>query len=158
MDCSPPCSSVHGIIQERVLEWVAIPFSRRSSRSRDWTLVSCFAGRFFTIWDTRKALDRQFSSVQSLSRVRLFVTPWTTARQAFLSITNSQSLSLTHVHRVGDAIQPSHPLPYLSPPTFSLSQHQGLFKWVSSSHQVAKGLEFQLQLQSFQWIFRTDFL
>ena len=45
-----------------------------------------------------------------------------------------------------------------SPPTFSLSQHQGLFKWVSSSHQVAKVLEFQLQHQSFQWIFRTDFL
>ena len=45
-----------------------------------------------------------------------------------------------------------------SPPTFNLSQHQGLFKWVSSSHQVAKVLEFQLQHQSFQWTFRTDFL
>ena len=61
----------------------------------------------------------------------------------------------THVHQVSDAIQPSHPLSSPSPPTFSLSQHQGLFKWVSSSHQVAKGLEFQLQHQSFQWIFRT---
>ena len=61
----------------------------------------------------------------------------------------------THVHRVSDAIQPSHPL--LSPsPTFNLCQHQGLFKWVSSSYQVAKILEFQLQQQSFQWIFRTD--
>ena len=46
----------------------------------------------------------------------------------------------------------------LSPPAFNLSQHQGLFQWVGSSHQVAKVLEFQLQLQSFQWIFRTDFL
>ena len=63
----------------------------------------------------------------------------------------------THVHQVGDAIQPSHPLSSPSP-AFSLSQHQGLFKWVSSSHQVAKGLEFQLQHHSFQWIFRTDFL
>ena len=63
-----------------------------------------------------------------------------------------------HVHRVGDAIQPSHPLSSPSPPAFNLSQHQGLFKWVSSSHQVAKVLEFQLQHQSFQWIFRTDFL
>ena len=62
-----------------------------------------------------------------------------------------------HVHRVGDAIQPSHPL--LPPsPAFNLSQHQGIFQWVSSSHQVAKVLEFQLQHQSFQWIFRTDFL
>ena len=59
----------------------------------------------------------------------------------------------THVHWVSDAIQPSHPL---SSPCFlaiNLSQHQSLFKWVSSSHQVAKLLEFQLQHQSFQWIF-----
>ena len=63
-----------------------------------------------------------------------------------------------HVHWVGDAIQPSHTLSSPSPPAFSLSQHQGLFKWVNSSHQVAKVLEFQLQHQSFQCIFRTDFL
>ena len=63
----------------------------------------------------------------------------------------------THVHWVGDAIQPSHPL--LSPsPALNLSQHQCLFKWVSSSHQVAKVLEFQLQHQSFQWTPRTTFL
>ena len=64
----------------------------------------------------------------------------------------------THVHPVGNAIQPSHPLSSLSPPTFNLSQHQGLFKWASSSHQVAEVLEFQLQHQSFQWTFITDFL
>jgi len=64
----------------------------------------------------------------------------------------------THAHWVGDAIQPSHPLLSPSPPTFNLSQHQGLFKWVNSSHQVAKVLEFQLQHQSFQWTPRTDFL
>ena len=57
----------------------------------------------------------------------------------------------THVHWVSDAIQPSHPLSSPSPPAFSLSQHQGLFKWVSSLHQVAKVLEFQLQHLSFQW-------
>ena len=62
----------------------------------------------------------------------------------------------THIHWVSDAIQPSHPLLSRSPPTFNLSQHQGLFKWVSSSHHVAKVLEFQLQHQSFQWIFRAD--
>ena len=62
----------------------------------------------------------------------------------------------THVHWVGD-IQPSHPLSSPSPPTFSLSHHQSLFKGVSSLHQVAQVLEFQLQHQSFQWIFRTDF-
>ena len=55
----------------------------------------------------------------------------------------------THAHWIGDAIQPSYPLLSSSPPAFDLSQHQGLFKWVSSSHQVAKVLEFQLQHQSF---------
>ena len=64
----------------------------------------------------------------------------------------------THVNWVGDAIQQSHPLSSPSPPAFNLSQHQGLFKWVSSSHQVAKVLEIQLQHQYFQWIFRVDFL
>ena len=64
----------------------------------------------------------------------------------------------THVYWVGDAIQPSYPLSSPSPPTFSLSQDQGLFKWVSSSHHVAKLLEFQLQHQSYQWTPRTDLL
>ena len=61
----------------------------------------------------------------------------------------------THVHWVGDAIQPSHLLSSPSPPALNLSQHQGLFQWVGSLHQVAKLLE--LQHQSFQWIFRVDF-
>ena len=63
----------------------------------------------------------------------------------------------THVHWVGDAIQPSHPLSSPSP-VFNLSQHQGLFQWVSSSHQVARLLELQLQHQSFQWTHWTDLL
>ena len=66
-------------------------------------------------------------------------------------------LAQTHVHQVGDDIQPSQPLSSPSPPAFNLSQYQGLFQRVSSSHQVAKVLEFQLQHQSFQRIFRTDF-
>ena len=69
----------------------------------------------------------------------------------------------THVHWVGDAIQPSHPLSSSSSPALNLSQHQGLFQWVSFSHQVAKVLEFQPQHQSFQWhpgliSFRMDWL
>ena len=64
----------------------------------------------------------------------------------------------TRVHRVNDAIQSSHPLSSPSTPTFSLSQHQGLFQWVSSSYQVAKVLEFQLQHQSLQRTPRTDLL
>ena len=69
-----------------------------------------------------------------------------------------QEFTQTHVHWVGDAIQPSHPLSSPSPPALNLSQHQGLFKWVSSSHQVAKVLEFELQHQSYQWTPRTDLL
>ena len=95
-----------------------------------------------------------FSSVQLLGHVRLFATSWTAACQASLSIINSQSLLRLHVHQVSDAIQPSHPLSSPFPPAFNLSQHQGLFHWVSSSYQVVKVLEFQLQHQSFQWIFR----
>ena len=67
-------------------------------------------------------------------------------------------LAQTHVHWVGDAIQPSHPLTSPSSSAFNLSQLQGLFQWVSSSHQVTKVLEFQLQHQSLQRIFSTDFL
>ena len=69
-----------------------------------------------------------------------------------------QKFAQTNVHWVSDAIQPSHPLSSPSPPALNLSQHQGLFQWVSSSHQVTKILELQLQHQSFQWIFRVDFL
>ena len=67
-------------------------------------------------------------------------------------------LAQIHIHSVSDTIQPPHPLSSPSPPAFSLSQHQGLFQWVGSSHQMAKVLELQLQHQSFQWIFRVDFL
>ena len=97
----------------------------------------------------------QFSSVQFLSCVWLFSTPWTAVRQASLSINISWSL-LKLVYWVDDAIQPSHLLSSPSP-AFSLSQYQGLVWWISSLHQVAKVLELQLQHQSFQWIFRTDF-
>ena len=98
----------------------------------------------------------QFISVQLLSHVQLFVTPWTAAHQASLSITNSQSLlKLMSI----ESVMPSNHLILCRSLLLSsiFSQHQGLFQWVNSSHQVAKVLEFQLQHQSFQWIFRTDF-
>ena len=97
-------------------------------------------------WGEVKTYPR-ISSVQSLSCVWLFVTPWTAAHQDSLSITNFWSL-LPHVHWVTDAIQPTHPLLFPSLPAFSLSQHQGLFQWFSSLHHMAKVLE--LQHQSFQ--------
>ena len=88
--------------------------------------------------------SHQIRSDQSLSRVRLFVTPWIAARQASLSITNSRSSLRLMSIRVSDAIQPSHPLSSPSPPAPNPSQHQSLFQWVNSSHEVAKVLEFQL--------------
>ena len=95
-------------------------------------------------------------SVQSLSRVWL-CDPMDCSMPGLPVHHQLLESTQTHVHRVGDAIQPPHPL--LSPsPALNLSQHQGLFQWVSSSLQVAKVLEFQLQHQSFQRIFRTDFL
>ena len=102
MNYSLPGSSVHGISQARMLEWIAVSFTRVSSWPRNQTSVSC-AGRFFTTKPQEKPhstvnytqyllITYQFSSVQSLSRVRLFVTQWTAAHQASLSITNFQSL------------------------------------------------------------------
>ena len=99
----------------------------------------------------------QFSSVQSLSCLTLCV-PMDCSTPDFLVHHQLPETTQTHVHWAGDAIQPSHPLSSPFPPTFNHSQHQGLFKWVSSLHQVAKVLEFQLQHQSFQWIFGTDLL
>ena len=99
---------------------------------------------------------KRHSSVQSLSCVRLFVTPWTAARQASLSLTISWSLfTLTSIESCCHPVISSS---VLSSATLNLSWHQGLFQRVSSSHQVAKILELQLQHQSFQWIFRVGFL
>ena len=89
-----------------------------------------------------------FSNVQLF-----FATPWTAARQASLSFTISNSCPLSRW-----CIRPSHPLSSPSPPALNLSQHLGLFQWVSSLYQLAKGLKLQLQHQSFQWIFSVDFL
>ena len=81
MDYRPSGSSVHGIFQARILQWVSISFSRGSFRTKGQTWISC-VGEFFT---TEPPV--QFSSVQSLSQVQLFATPWTEALQASLSIT-----------------------------------------------------------------------
>ena len=97
----------------------------------------------------------QFSSVaQSCPTL---CNPMDSSTQHFPVYHQFLKLTQAHVHRVRDAIQPSHPLSSPSP-AFNLSQHQGLSQWVSSSHQVAKVLELQLQHQSFQWIFRADLL
>ena len=242
MDCSPPGSSVRGILQARMLEWVAIPFSRGPSPPRDWTHVSCVcllhwqadslplshprSPRWATYipWASRVAQqyrirlsmqetqEMQARSLrwedplekglathpsilawripwteepggwQSMRSQRSDVTEWlgthSTCIPCVFQLQLGETGELTQVESVQfssvaqscpnlrphepqpatDAIQPSHPLSSPSPPALNLSQHQGLFQWVNSSHQVAKVLEFHFQHQSFQWRPRTDFL
>ena len=95
---------------------------------------------------------------QLLNCVYLSVTPMDCSMSGFPVLHYLSQFTQTRVHWVGDAIQPSHPLSSSSLPALNLSQHQGLFQWVGSLHQVPKVLELQLQCQSFQWIFRVDFL
>ena len=96
-----------------------------------------------------------FLSVQLLSRVWL-CDPMNRSTPGHPVHHQLPEFTQTHVHQVGDAIQPSHPLSSPSPPALNPSQHQGFFQWVNSTHEVAEVLEFQLQ--SFLWILRTDFL
>ena len=88
----------------------------------------------------------QFSSVQSLGRVWLFATPWITAQPGLPVHHQLSEFTKTHVHQVGDAIQPSHPLSSPSPPAPNPSQHQGLFQWVNSSLRWAKYWSFSCSI------------
>ena len=120
-----------------------------------------------TLWKQNKQNAMSTSRVNFISKFHIFSSVAQSCPALYYSMDCSmpglpvhhQLLEFTHAqaHWVSDAIQPPHPLLSPSPPTFNLSQHQGLLKWVSSSHQVAKVLEFQFQHQSFQWIFRTNF-
>ena len=125
------------------------------------TAQTCWLGeqkaKFWLPWKTLKSqlmpvLDFIISSVQFSSVAQSYLTlcdPTDCSTLGFPVHHQLPELTQTHIHRVGDAIQPSHPLLSSSPLAFNLFQHQGLFQWVSSSHQVAKVLEFQLQHQSF---------
>ena len=116
-------------------------------------------GKHKWVW-IKLRLKRTVQSVQSFIQSCLTLcNPWTACSTPGFPVHHQlPEPTQIHVHRVSDAIQPSHPLVSPSRSAFNLSQHQGLFQWVGSSCQVAKVLEFQLQNQFFQWIFRTDFL
>ena len=125
---------------------------------------SCFRKTSTDIWSISPVVTCETSSLRCVSVVQFspsvcltLCDPMVYSTPGFPVHHHLPKLAQTHVHRVGDAIQPSHPMSSPSP-AFNLSQHQGLVQWVHSSHQVAKVLEFQLQHQSFQWTFRTDFL
>ena len=154
MDCSPSGPFIHGIFQARILEWVAMPFSTGSSQPRDWTRISCISSRFFLVWATWEALFlHQFScSVVSnclrphgLQHARLpcpSPTPGACSNSSIKPVMPSNHLILFQPFLLLSSI-------FSSITVFSNE--------VSSSHQVAKVLELQLQHPSFQWIFRTDF-
>ena len=126
MDCSLPGSSVQGILQARILEWVAISFSQASSEPRDQTcnsFVSCIGRQVLYYYCHLDSV--QFSSVS-----QLYLTvcdPMDCSTPGFPAHYHLE-FAQTHVDRDSDAIQPSHPLSSSSPLAFNLSQHQGLFK------------------------------
>ena len=149
MDCSPPGSSVHGILQARILERLAISSSRESFQPRDQTFISCIAGGFFTIFSSVQFSHLVVSDSLQPHELQHARTPCPSPTPRVYS--NSCPLSWWCHPTTSSSVVPFTP-------AFNLSQHQGLFKWVSSSHQVAKVLEFQLQHQSFQSTLRTDLL
>jgi len=123
-----------------------------------WDSISLYCVFHRKEW-MKQSKQFNFSSVQLVSQSRAtFCDPMDCSRPVLPVHHQLTELAQIHVHWVSDVIQPSHPLSSPSPPALNLFQHQGLFKWVSSSHQVAKVLEFQPQHQSFQRTPRTDLL
>ena len=131
MDCSLPGSSIHGIFQAGVLEWGAIAFSEQHC-------------------------SVQFNSVAQLCLTLCNLMDCSTPGLPFHD--QCPEFTQIYVYWVGNAKESSHPLSCPFHSTFNLSQYQGLCKWVSSSDHMAKILTLQLQNQSFQWTFNTDFL
>ena len=135
-------------------------------RESQWTLgvgdgqegLSCCDSRDRKVLDTTERLiwSDHFSSVTQSCPT--FCDPKDNSMPGFPVHHQLPELAQTHVPQISDTIQSSHSLSSPSPPAFNFSPNQGLSQWVSSPHQVAKVLEFQLQHQSFQWIFRTDLL
>ena len=148
------------IISFYLLECLALNFSLLVFFDYQWKYLGLHISVWIHLWVCLCSIGwicTQFSSVQSLSCVRL-CDPMNHSTPGLPVNHHLPELTQTHVHRVGDAIQPSHPLSSPSPPALNPSQHQSLFQWVNPSHEVAKVLKFQLQPQSFQWIPRTDLL
>ena len=141
MDCSPPGSSVHGISQARVLEWGAMPSSRGTFPTQGWKLpllthqagplpLSHLGVKFsFSLrWKfPRRGHILSICCCCSVAQSCLTLCdPNDCSTPGFPVLHRLSELAHTHVHSVGDAIQPSHPLSSPSPPAFNLSQHQGL--------------------------------
>ena len=143
------------IIVIGIFDFNIIPFISSSIKWLNIVFHSIF-GQFLIIYRIDLHFSAHFSSVtQACPNL------WDPMNHSTPGLTVHHQLpesTQTHVPWVSDAIQPSHPLSSPSPPVPNPSQHQGLFQWVNSSHEVAKVLEFQLWHHSFQWTPRTDFL
>ena len=144
MDCSLIGSSVHGILQAIVLEWIAISFSRGSSQPRTRTRVSHIVDftHIVALPSEPPGIEHQFSSVAQLCLT--LCDPMNCSTPGLPVHHQLPEFTQTHVHRVSDAIQPPHPQSSPSPPAPNPSQHQSLFQGVNSSHEVVKVLELQL--------------
>ena len=144
LDCSPPGSSIHEVFQARILEWVAISYSRGSFQPRDRTCIPCIAGEFFTAEPPGKPFNKN-------ELLLLLFSCWVVSNS--LQPGELQHTRLPAIHHLLEFAQTHvrcqwcHPAISSSVTSFSscfnLSQHQGLFQWVSSLHQMAKVLEFQ---------------
>ena len=160
MDCSPPGSSVHGSLQVRILEWAAISFSRGFSQHRDWTqaCLHCRQILYHLSYQWSPLTSIVVHSLFSCSVMSDSLWPYGSQHSGrpcpspTPGVCSNSCLLSQWCHPTISSLMPP------SSPALSLSQNQGLFQWIDSSHQVAKVLELQLQHQSFQWIFRTDFL
>ena len=166
--CNPMDYTVHGILQARLLEWVAFPFSRWSSnpgiepRSLKLQVDSLPAEpqgfMFFLFLRFTRVYVFSHCCCSVAKSCPTLCDPIEHSMPGFPVLHYLPEFLKTRINSVGGTNQPSHLLSPPSPPALNFSQHQGLFQRVSFSHQVANVLEFQLQHQSFQWVFRVDFL
>ena len=157
-----------------LLSFLKVSFAEHLLLNWSWSCFPIFSVFFIALWDgLKKTLQFLSSHVLPLFSLRFSKNhSWTfsSVAQSCPTLCDPMNRSTPglpvhhqlpgftqiHVHRVGDAIQPSHPLSSPSLPAPSPSQHQGLFQWINSSDEVAKVLEFQLQHQSLKWTPRTD--
>ena len=166
---TPRAASTKGICQ---LYLQLMLFSTPGASSGVPVSISHLLPEFVCFWNHASSQELKNGACNSVKVKALVEVQFSSVAQSCLTLCDPMDCSTpglpvhhqlpeftqTHVHWVGDTIQPFHSLLSPSHPAFNLSQHKCLFKWVSSSHQVTEILEFQLQHQSLQWIFRTDFL